>query len=82
MDEFRTRAVDLHFAVQRGEAEQLERGLTDYSAEEERQAIIHMRQDVVMLVSLMMDLNRQLKVVRLAVIALLIVVAVLLARSW
>lgn len=82
MDEFRARAVDLQIAVRSDEAEQLEADNAEYSPAQSRQAIVHMRQDIVMLVSLLIDLNRQAKALRLAVFALVVLALLLLARSW
>jgi hypothetical protein len=58
-----------------GEAEQP----LEYTDEEVRQAVVHARQDIVLLVSYLASLNRQIRAIKYTVVAGVIV---LVLRAW
>jgi hypothetical protein len=58
------RAGALQRAVMRDEADNIEKGLDDYSESQVRQAIVHTRQDMVLIASHLSSANRQLATMR------------------
>jgi hypothetical protein len=73
MDEFLDRAQRLQIEVKHGELDQGH--INDpYSSEGVRQAIIHTRQDVVLIASYMHDLNLQTRTIKLLLFVLTAVV--------
>jgi len=61
--------------VMRDERDQLERGLDDYTPEQERQAIVHSRQDMMLLVGLLSSIDKHLYRISISLIVLLGVIA-------
>ncbi|MER3486898.1 MAG: hypothetical protein C4345_13910 [Chloroflexota bacterium] len=82
MDQFLDGAAALQRGVKADEARNLDSGLDDYSEAQTRQAVVHTRQDIVIIVSLLRDLNRQLRTLKWTVIGIFAaLVLLLLARS-
>jgi hypothetical protein len=61
MSSFYRRAVNLQSLVKHDEAESLRMSADNYSDAEVRQATVHTRQDIVLLVSLLSSLNLQVR---------------------
>jgi hypothetical protein len=59
-----TAAADVQRGVKKDEANNLQGGGDDYSEAEMRQAIVHTRQDMVLLTSLLASLNGQIATIR------------------
>lgn len=57
------RAKELQRHVRIDESEQLRDGLSNYEDEQVRQAIVHSRQDIIMIVSYLSSANYKLKIV-------------------
>jgi hypothetical protein len=57
-------AADLQRSVKHDEMKNLEHGADGYDEAQARQAIVHTRQDIVLLVSLLASLNGQIATVR------------------
>lgn len=74
---FDTRAAKLQRDVKWDEAKQV----TDHSAQELRQAIIHTRQDVVLLVSHLSSLNQQVGCL-VSLVGVLVIAVVGLILGW
>jgi hypothetical protein len=79
MNAYEQRAMDLQLRVISSEDEQLERGHADYTPERERQAIVHARQDLVLLISRLSAVNLQIASMRrlLWVVTLAVVTSVI-----
>lgn len=76
MSSFTRRATELQRGVKHDEARSLEHLADDYSDAQVRQATVHTRQDVVLLVSLLSALNVQVRrLVWIALAGLLLAVA-------
>ena len=81
MDQLSENAVDLQSGVRAAEAENLHAGLDQYSLAEARQAVVHTRHDIVLVVSLLTSLNRQVRTLKWVVMGILgALVVLLLAR--
>ena len=68
MNEYLRRAANLQSSVQFGELKQD----IAYSEEEVSQAVVHTRQDVVLICSYLLDLNKQLAWIRYGVFCLVV----------
>ena len=79
---FLERAGELQSNVKWGEIENLNSGIDDYSEEQVRQAVVHTRQDTVLVYSLLVDLNRQARTLSRLVFGLLIGAAIVIVRLW
>lgn len=77
MDIYADRAGELQARTKISEGENVQR----YDEQEARQAIVQTRQDIVMLYSLLVDLNRQIARVRWILIAVLGVLVLLFLRG-
>lgn len=64
MSTYAERAGELQRGVKYDELENLDKGLDQYQRPAVRQAIVHTRQDMVMLVSLLDSVNVQLRALR------------------
>jgi hypothetical protein len=71
MDPFSSRAAALQRGVRADEATTLEHRADEYTDAQVRQAIVHARQDIVMLVSLLTDLNLQVRTLKWAGLGIL-----------
>jgi hypothetical protein len=75
------RAAELQRGVKSEERSQLETGIGSYTDEEARQAVVHARQDIVMVYSLLSSANQLLASIRFTLIVLtLIVIAVIVLK--
>ncbi len=82
VNRFWANAIALRDRTQIAEYEQLQKGRAEYDGDEVRQAIVHARQDMVLLVSLLVDVNKQLRTVVWLMIAILALLAFLAAWRW
>jgi hypothetical protein len=64
MNAYEQRAMDLQLRVIASEDKQLDQGDADYTPERERQAIVHTRQDLVLLISYLSAVNLQVAAMR------------------
>lgn len=72
MTELIESARRVQFGVITDEADNLARGLDDYSPEAVRQAVVHTRQDVVLLASYLTGIHGQLVAVRRLLLVLVV----------
>lgn len=80
-DQFWARAMAVRDQTRMREGDQLADGLDgfNYSEEAVRQAVVHTREDMVMVVSLLADANRQLRMIAwLAVLVAVLLLALVL----
>lgn len=81
MDKFIERARELQRGVQHDELGNLGSGRDDYSEEQTRQAIVHTRLDTVLVVSLLLDLNRQVRRLTWLIFVLVVVAGIVVTRQ-
>lgn len=64
MDDYESSGRKLQFEVMQAEASQLSRGLDHYTQKEIAQATVHARQDLVLMVAQLTQLNGQIRSLR------------------
>jgi hypothetical protein len=80
--DFLARAVEVQRAVKYDELKHLDNGLDQYSREQVSQATVHTRQDLVLVVSLLTDLNRQARSLKWIAFVILLALVLLLTKLW
>jgi len=80
MTDFGLRGREIQFGVIESESDNLARGDDHYSENEVAQAAVHTRQDLVLVVSLLTDMNIQLRLLRWMAFVVLIAMIVIVAR--